>query len=56
VRKGSDLLVAALLVPTLEAAFAEGGMHLVAVPIDDAENTRVLVEEPSGRLPEVEPA
>jgi acetolactate synthase I/II/III large subunit len=44
------------LVPTLEAAFAEGGVHLVAVPIDYTENTRVLVEELSGRVPEVEPA
>ena len=33
------------LVPTLEAAFAAGGVHLIAVPIDYSENTRVLVEE-----------
>ncbi|MFE1598983.1 acetolactate synthase large subunit [Methylobacterium sp. ID0610] len=33
------------LVPTLEAAFAAGGVHLVAVPIDYSENTRVLIEE-----------
>ncbi|WP_239506629.1 thiamine pyrophosphate-dependent enzyme, partial [Serratia marcescens] len=32
-------------VPTLEAAFRGGGVHLVDVPIDYAENTRVLVEE-----------
>ena len=31
--------------PTLEKAFAEGGVHLVIVPIDYSENQRVLVEE-----------
>ena len=30
------------LAPTLEAAFKAGGVHLVAVPIDYSENTRVL--------------
>ncbi|TIL84904.1 MAG: hypothetical protein E5Y65_31440, partial [Mesorhizobium sp.] len=33
------------LVPTLETAFKEGGVHLVDVPIDYSENARVLVEE-----------
>lgn len=33
------------LAPALEAAFAAGGMHLVSVPVDYSENTRVLVEE-----------
>jgi len=33
------------LVPTLKRAFAEGGVHLVAVPVDYSENTRVLVDE-----------
>jgi acetolactate synthase-1/2/3 large subunit len=33
------------LVPTLEAAFKGGGVHLVAVPVDYSENTRVLVDE-----------
>ncbi len=33
------------LVPTLEAAFAGGGIHLVVVPVDYSENIRVLVEE-----------
>ena len=33
------------LAPALEAAFAAGGMHLVAVPVDYSENSRVLVEE-----------
>jgi acetolactate synthase-1/2/3 large subunit len=29
----------------LEAAFAEGGVHLVVVPVDYSENLRVLVNE-----------
>jgi len=33
------------LVPVLEKAFTDGGVQLVAVPIDYSENTRVLVEE-----------
>jgi acetolactate synthase-1/2/3 large subunit len=41
------------LVPTLEAAFKDTGVHLVTVPIDYAENTRVLVEELQGRMPEL---
>jgi acetolactate synthase-1/2/3 large subunit len=44
------------LVPTLEGAFRQGGVHLVAVPIDYSENTRVLVEELAVRVPELEPA
>jgi acetolactate synthase-1/2/3 large subunit len=39
--------------PTLERAFALGGVHLVAVPIDYSENTRVLVDELRERLPVV---
>ena len=31
--------------PTLEAAFEAGGVHLVTVPVDYSENTRVLVDE-----------
>jgi len=38
-------------IPTLERAFAGGGVHLIAVPIDYSENTRVLVEELRERLP-----
>jgi acetolactate synthase-1/2/3 large subunit len=33
------------LVPTLEAAFTGGGVHLITVPVDYSENIRVLVEE-----------
>ena len=40
------------LVPTLEAAFAGGGVHLVAVPIDYSENTRVLVDELRSKVSE----
>jgi acetolactate synthase-1/2/3 large subunit len=40
------------LAPTLETAFSQGGVHLVAVPVDYSENTRVLVEELSKRVPE----
>ena len=37
-------------IPTLERSFTEGGVHLVAVPIDYSENTRVLVDELRQRL------
>ena len=33
------------LVPMLRDAFAAGGVHLIAVPIDYSENTRVLIDE-----------
>lgn len=35
----------ASLLPTLEAAFKAGGVHLVAVPVDYRENIRVLIDE-----------
>jgi acetolactate synthase I/II/III large subunit len=47
---GHRVASAAELVPTLEAAFAAGGVHIVAVPIDYSENTRVLVDELGGRV------
>jgi acetolactate synthase-1/2/3 large subunit len=43
--KGSRVSSASGLVSDLEAAFAEGGVHLVVVPVDYSENMRVLVEE-----------
>ena len=52
--KGSRVTSAADLVPTLEAAFRAGGVHLVDVPIDYSENTRVLVEELRNRVPDVD--
>jgi acetolactate synthase-1/2/3 large subunit len=43
--KGSRVESADGLAPTLEAAFAGGGVHLVVTPVDYSENKRVLVEE-----------
>jgi len=43
--KGSRVTSVDKLLPTLEAAFKGGGVHLVDVPIDYSENTRVLVDE-----------
>ncbi|RCS24211.1 acetolactate synthase large subunit [Phyllobacterium salinisoli] len=51
---GSRVSAVEDLVPTLEAAFAGGGVHLVDVPIDYSENTRVLVDELRNRTPDVE--
>ena len=50
-----EIAAVAELVPTLEGAFAAGGVHLVAVPIDYSENTRVLVDELGGHVPEGDP-
>ena len=49
--KGSRVEATEDLVPTLEAAFAGGGVHLVTVPIDYSENMRVLVDELKNRVP-----
>jgi acetolactate synthase I/II/III large subunit len=46
--KGSRAESADGLAPTLEAAFAGGGVHLVVVPVDYSENMRVLVDELRG--------
>jgi acetolactate synthase-1/2/3 large subunit len=43
--KGSRVESADGLAPTLEAAFAGGGVHLVSAPVDYSENKRVLVDE-----------
>jgi acetolactate synthase-1/2/3 large subunit len=43
--KGSRVESADGLAPTLDAAFKEGGVHLVSVPVDYSENRRVLVDE-----------
>jgi len=43
--KGSRVETAGGLAPALEAAFAGGGVHVVAVPVDYSENMRVLVDE-----------
>jgi acetolactate synthase-1/2/3 large subunit len=46
---GHRVKATAELIPTLERAFTQGGVHLVAVPIDYSENMRVLVEELGNR-------
>jgi len=51
--KGSRVSAVTDLVPTLEAAFADGGVHLIDVPIDYSENTRVLVDELRNSIPDV---
>jgi acetolactate synthase I/II/III large subunit len=43
--KGRRVETADGLIPALQAAFGEGGVHIVAAPIDYTENTRVLIEE-----------
>ena len=43
--RGTRIDAVGELQPALEAAFAGGGVHLVAVPIDYSENKRVLVDE-----------
>ena len=43
--KGTRVETVGELRPALEAAFAGGGVHLLAVPIDYSENKRVLVDE-----------
>ena len=49
--KGSRVAATEDLVPTLEAAFVAGGVHVVTVPIDYTENMRVLVDELKNRVP-----
>jgi acetolactate synthase I/II/III large subunit len=49
--RGTRVSAVAELRSTLENAFASGGVHLVIVPIDYSENTRVLVDELRQRLP-----
>jgi len=51
--EGSRITAVDQLVPTIEAAFAGGGVHLLDVPIDYSENTRVLVDELRNRTPDV---
>ena len=49
--RGHRIEATEALIPTLEAAFKAGGVHLVAAPIDYSENKRVLVDELKARLP-----
>ena len=46
---GHRIAATSELIPTLEAAFRQGGVHLLAVPIDYSENMRVLVDELGNR-------
>ncbi len=43
--KGHQIETANGLIPALEASFHEGGVHLIAAPIDYTENKRVLIDE-----------
>jgi len=43
--RGTRVMAIERFLPTLENAFRDGGVHLVAVPIDYTENMRVLVDE-----------
>ncbi len=52
--KGSRVSKADQLVPILEAAFTDGGVHLVVAPIDYSENKRVLVDELRAKVKPVE--
>lgn len=52
--RGTRVGAAGDLRPALEAAFADGGVHLVVVPIDYSENARVLVDELRARLPVID--
>ncbi len=49
--RGTRVTAVAEFAPTLKRAFRDGGVHLIAVPIDYSENTRVLIEELRERLP-----
>jgi acetolactate synthase-1/2/3 large subunit len=49
--KGTRVESIGAFIPTLEEAFVGGGVHLIVVPIDYSENTRVLVNELRDRLP-----
>ena len=43
--KGTFVEAADGLTPALQSAFREGGVHLIAAPIDCTENKRVLIDE-----------
>jgi acetolactate synthase-1/2/3 large subunit len=51
--KGSRVESAAGITPTLEKAFKGGGVHLVVIPIDYTENSRVLIDELREKLKKV---
>ena len=51
--RGARVTAADGLVPALEVAFRDGGVHLVAAPIDYSENIRVLVDELRSATPDL---
>jgi acetolactate synthase-1/2/3 large subunit len=51
--RGSRVESADGLAPALEAAFQQGGVHIVSVPVDYSENTRVLIDELQNRIPQL---
>jgi len=51
--KGHLVVATEEIVPVLETAFAAGGVHLIAVPVDYSENMRVLIDELGNRKPDV---
>jgi acetolactate synthase I/II/III large subunit len=48
--KGSRVQSTEDFIPTLDAAFEGGGVHLVVAPVDYSENVRVLVDELRNRV------
>jgi acetolactate synthase-1/2/3 large subunit len=52
--QGHRVSATADLASALEGAFAAGGVHLVVVPIDYSENTRVFVDELGAHAPNIE--
>ncbi|MBR0933107.1 acetolactate synthase large subunit [Bradyrhizobium jicamae] len=52
--RGSRIESTEAIVPTLERAFAGGGVHLVVIPIDYSENKRVLVDELREKLTQID--
>jgi acetolactate synthase-1/2/3 large subunit len=52
--QGHRVSATADLASALEGAFATGGVHLVVVPIDYSENTRVFVDELGAHAPNIE--
>jgi acetolactate synthase-1/2/3 large subunit len=49
--QGSRVQTSGDFVPVLQAAFERGGVHVVVVPVDYSENTRVLVDQLQNRVP-----
>ena len=49
--QGSRVQASEDFVPVLQSAFERGGVHVVVVPVDYSENTRVLVDQLQHRVP-----